>query len=119
MARGLVLIASASRTELENLAGSLEKEGYQSIGATSIEELDAALRQSDKIVLALIDITDFDEGLWTRCDLLRQSRVPYVIITPNRAAGIPDLCIRHAAGGAMVKPIDGRSLAAVVQALLV
>ena len=119
VAKRLVLIVSISRNELENLANSLVKEGYESLGATSLDEIDNALQQADKITLALIDITDFDESVWARCDQLRQARVPYIVITPSRAVNIPQMCVQYSASAAMVKPVDSRSLVAVIQALLV
>jgi CheY-like chemotaxis protein len=106
----VILVADSNRANLELLSQQLGKEGYNTLSASSLEELDQAIRQIGKIALGLIDLSGFDQRIWERCEALRKARVPYIVISPQRSPLIQRDSMKHGASGLLVKPLGIRDL---------
>lgn len=113
-----ILIVDNNRSNLEQLARQLEEEGYTVIGASSLEEVDTAILQKDEIRLALLDISGFDDSIWERCDRMREARIPFIVIMPQRSPGIQRDSMKHGANGLLVKPLSRKELAEHIRAAL-
>ncbi|MFC1972345.1 response regulator [Chloroflexota bacterium] len=106
----VILIADSNRADLGVLSQQLVKEGYDTLDAASLEELDERIRVSKKIALGLIDLSGFDERIWERCEVLRKARIPYIVISPQRSPLIQRDSMKHGANGLLVKPLGIREL---------
>ena len=106
----VILVVNSNRANLELLSQQLGKEGYETLSASSLEELDQALRQRKEIALGLIDISGFDQRIWERCEALRKARIPYIVISPQRSPLIQRESIKHGANCLLVKPLGIKEL---------
>lgn len=116
--RPAILAVDSNRRDLELLTQALEREGYQARSATSLEELDQVIKGADKISLALIDLSGFDQSIWERCDELRKAKIPFLVISSQRSSLVQQESIRHGASGVLTKPLGVKELVECVRALL-
>ena len=114
----VILIANANRIELETLAKELEQEGYVTAGASSLEEMDSAIKGQENIKLALLDLAGFDKSIWDRCDQLHEAKIPFIAIAPQRSPGIQRDSMKHCANGLLVKPLGIKELIEHIHAAL-
>jgi DNA-binding response OmpR family regulator len=110
MENPLILIINANRGEMEALANELEQEGYEAIGASSLEEMDGALEGQENITLALLDLAGFDKSIWEYCDQLHEAKIPFMVIAPQRSPSIQRDSMKHSANGLLVKPLGIKDL---------
>lgn len=113
-----ILIVDNNRSELEQLALQLKEEGYTTVGASSLEEIDNAIKGEQDIKLALLDVTGFDESIWERCDKLHEAKIPYIVITPQRSPVVQRESMKHGACGLLVKPLGTKELVEHIHAAL-
>jgi len=113
-----VLIINANRSEMETLAKELEEEGYVTVGASSLEEIDNAIEGEESIKLALLDLAGFDDSIWERCDRLHEAKIPFIAIAPQRSPGIQRDSMKHGANGLLVKPLGIKELIEHIHAAL-
>jgi DNA-binding response OmpR family regulator len=106
----VILVANSNRADLGLLLQQLLKEGYDTLDAASLEELDARIRVSKKIALGLIDLSGFDQRIWERCEALRKAGIPFIVISPHRSPLIQRESMKHGANGLLVKPLGIREL---------
>ena len=106
----VILVANSNRADLELLSQQLVKEGYDTLDAASLEELDERIRVSKNIALGLIDLSGFDQRIWERCEALRRVKIPYIVISPQRSPLIQRDSMKHGASGLLVKPVCIRDL---------
>ena len=106
----LVLLVSANRGELETLSSELGEEGYATVAAASLEELDGAIKKQEDIQLALLDIAGFDKGIWERCGRLHGAKIPFIVIAPQRSPAVQRESLKHGASGLLVKPLGIKEL---------
>jgi CheY-like chemotaxis protein len=109
--RPSILILSSNRGEAESLGQSLSREGYETLTATTLAELDDLIQSRERIKLVLLDISGFDKTVWQHCGQLREARIPFMVITPQRSPMVQDESIKCGAGGVLVKPISAKELA--------
>lgn len=115
--RTLLLVSRLSRN-LELLAAFLGKEGYTTLTATSYEAFDHALAQPQGLAGSLIDIAGFDAAIWSRCELLRADRIPFLIFLPRQSEAIQQASFSHGAKGTMTKPLVVKELLGVIRSIL-
>jgi len=108
--KSTILIVDSNRSNLEILSEQLEQAGYQTLAAASLEEIDQAIRGKQKIALALIDISGFDQHIWEHCEELHKAKMPYIVISPQRSPNIQRHSMKHGASGLLVKPLDFKDL---------
>jgi DNA-binding response OmpR family regulator len=113
-----ILVVGNNPSELEKLAQQLEEEGYATVGASSLEELDGAIKGKKGIKLAMLDLAGFDEGIWERCDRLHEARIPFILIAPQRSPGIQRDSMKHGASGLLVRPLGIKELIEHIHATL-
>ena len=106
----VILVANSNRADLELLTQQLAKEGYATLDAASLEELDERIRVSKEIALGLIDLSGFDQRVWDRCEALRKARIPYIVISPQRSPLTQRESMKHGASGLLVKPVGIKDL---------
>lgn len=106
----VVLIANSNQADLGLLSQQLGKEGYDTLNAASLEELDEILQINKNIALGLIDLSGFDQRIWERCDTLHKAKIPYIIISPQRSPLVQRESIKHGASCLLVKPLGIKDL---------
>ena len=118
MKNPVILIVNANRSELETLAKELEQEGYETAGASSLEEMDSAIEGQEDIKLALLDLTGFDKSIWEYCDQLHEAKIPFIAIAPQRSPATQRDSMKHCASGLLVKPLGIKELIEHIHAAL-
>jgi DNA-binding response OmpR family regulator len=117
--RYVILIVGRNRTNLELLDQFLGKEGYDTLPAANLEELDPLLAdERTGFDLALVDLSGFDKRIWQRCETLRGFGIPFLILSPRQSSSIHRESVSSGARGFMVKPLVIRELLEVVRGLL-
>ncbi len=115
----LILTVDRNRRNVELLAQFLTKEGYQSLGANTLEEFEQALSStSDKINFVLVDVAGFDRSIWELCQRLQDEQIPFVVISPRQSASIQQQSLAHGAWSMLVKPLVVKELLSLIRSLL-
>jgi DNA-binding response OmpR family regulator len=104
------MVVDSNRSSLELLSQQLGREGYQTLTAASLDELDQAIQGKEKIALSLIDISGFDQRIWERCEELHKAKTPFIVISHRRSPTIQRHSMKHGASGLLVKPVDFKDL---------
>jgi DNA-binding NtrC family response regulator len=68
--KSVILIVDSDRDKLKQMGQQLGQEGYDTVSAASLEELDQAIQGKLPINISLIDLVGFDQRIWERCDEL-------------------------------------------------
>ena len=116
--KSVILVVDSNRTNMELLSQQLIKEGYETLNAASLEELDNYIQKEKDISLALIDLYGFDQNIWERCKALNESKIPFIIISPQRSPLVQKDSMLHGASGLLVKPLGSTELMEYVHTLL-
>ena len=114
----LILTVDYNRRNLELLSQFLEREGYQTYAAATLEQFDQALAASNDIGLALVDIASFDRAIWDRCEALRQYKIPFLVLSPRHSVAIQQASLTHGAHGLLIKPLLVKDLLRLIGSLL-
>ena len=114
----VILVIDSNHSDLELISQHLRQEGYDTLGVASLAELDEVIVGKKKIVLALIDLSGFDQFIWERCEELRKAKVPFIVISPQRSPTIQRDSMKHGASGLLVKPIGVKDLMEYIHTLL-
>lgn len=117
--KSIILAVDSNRRNLELLTQYLGQEGYETRSASSLMELDQAIKRADKMSLALIDLSGFDQRIWQRCEQLRKARIPFIVVSPRRSLIVQQESMKRGASGVLVKPLGVRELVGYIRALLV
>jgi len=113
-----ILSVGSNRADLELLSQQLVKEGYGVFSAASLEELDDSIQERKDFAVALIDLSGFDQRIWERCEALREAKVPFIVISPQRSPLVQKDSIRHGASGLLLKPLAMKELMEYMHTLL-
>ena len=113
-----ILSVGSNRANLELLSQQLVKEGYETLSAASLEELDNSIQKKKDIALALIDLSGFDQRIWERCEALHKAKIPFIVISPQRSPLIQRDSMKHGASGLLVKPLGIKELLEYIRTLL-
>jgi CheY-like chemotaxis protein len=114
----VILSVGTNRANLDLLQQQFGREGYQTLAAASLEELDKVLQSGTKISLSLIDLSGFDQRIWERCEALRSAKIPFIVVSPQRSPTIQRDSMKHGAGAVLLKPIGVKDLMEFVHTLL-
>lgn len=117
-AKIVILVVDSERGSLELLSQQLDREGYNTIPATSLAELDQVIREKAEVALSLIDISGFDQRIWERCEALVKSDTPFIIIAPRRSPAVQRDSMKCGASGLLTKPFDFKDLMECVHTVL-
>lgn len=113
-----ILLVGSNWDNLGLLSQQLAKEGYEILGAASLEELDAVIQGKKEVALSLIDLSGFDQRIWERCEQLREAKIPFIVISPQRSPIIQRDSMKHGASGLLVKPLGVKELMEYIHTLL-
>jgi DNA-binding NtrC family response regulator len=116
--REVILTTVTDRSQLELLSKQMGKEGYEVVSAASVPELITALRKKGKIAMAVIDMSAFDETIWQHLDGLRESKTPFIVISPERSPSIQRDSLKHGASGLFTKGLRFKELVEYIHTLL-
>lgn len=114
----VILIVDSNRTSLEILSQQLEKEGYQVMRASSLEELDSVINNNSGIALSIVDISGFDERIWERYKELHDAKVPFMVISSQRSSSIQRDSMKYGASCLLIKPLGAKELVEYINTLL-
>jgi DNA-binding response OmpR family regulator len=114
----MILAVDRNHRNLELLSQFLEREGYQTRPAATLEDFDQALAEANGIGLALVDIAGFDRAIWERCEELRHHKIPFLVLSPRQSAAIQQASLTHGARGVLIKPLVVRELLGLIRSLL-
>jgi len=116
--KSVILIVDSDRDKLKQMGQQLGQEGYDTVSAASLEELDQAIQGKLPINISLIDLVGFDQRIWERCDELVKTKIPFIVISPHRSPTIQRDSMKHGASGLLVKPLGIKNLMECVHTLL-
>jgi CheY-like chemotaxis protein len=116
--KSVILLVDSNQANLELLSQQLVKEGYETVSAASLEELDSSIQEKKDIALTLIDLSGFDQRIWERCEAFHKAKIPYIVISPQRSPIIQRDSMKHGASGLLVKPLSMKELTEYIQTLL-
>ncbi|GAB4525284.1 MAG: hypothetical protein Tsb0014_04520 [Pleurocapsa sp.] len=114
----LILTVDTNRRNLELLNKFLGKEGYRTVSATSLEELDRILNRSLELQLVLLDISGFNSHIWQHCEQIKERHIPFLVISPRQNTAIQQASIVHGANSMLVKPLAIRQFLSLIKGLL-
>jgi DNA-binding response OmpR family regulator len=116
--RPVILAVGSNRTNLDLLSQQLDKEGFETIKAASLEDISNALKSKRRIALSLVDVSGFNQSIWSFCEQLRTSKIPFIIISPQRSHLIQRDSMKHGASALLVKPLGVKELLEFIRTLL-
>jgi len=116
--KAIILIVDSNRANLEHMSEQLVKEGYETLNAASLEELDGFLQGERKPSLALIDLSGFDQHIWERCEELYRAKIPFIVLSPQRSPTIERDSMKSGASGLLAKSIGIKELMEHIHTLL-
>jgi len=116
--RKRVLVAAAGKRNLELLRQFLGKECFETVPAGSLDDMRLALERTPNIDIAVLDVSGFSSEVWALCDKLRETSVPFLVISGARSAGVDNRAARSGARIVMTKPLVVRNLMRVIHAML-
>jgi DNA-binding response OmpR family regulator len=117
-AKAVILVVDSDRGNLELLSHQLEHEGYDTLAASSLEELDQTIQNKVGIAISLIDISGFDQRIWECCEALVKSGAPFIVISPRRSLAVQRDSMRCGASVLLTKPFDFKDLMEHVRTVL-
>ncbi|MBE0479347.1 MAG: hypothetical protein IBX68_00035 [Dehalococcoidia bacterium] len=103
--RTVLLVATDSQS-LDLLGERLKCEGFDTLRAACLEEVDRHLKNIHSISIAVIDLSGFPEEIWDRCQQLRDARIPFVLISQKRSPAMQKQSITHGATALLIKPVS-------------
>jgi DNA-binding response OmpR family regulator len=106
----VIMVANSNQADLGLMSQQLVKEGYDTLNAASLEEMDEIIQNSKNIALGLIDLSGFDERIWEHCDMLDKAKIPYIVISPQRSPLVQRESMKHGASCLLVKPLGMKEL---------
>jgi DNA-binding response OmpR family regulator len=112
------LIVGANSKNQDLLGAFVERLGYSTFRADTLEVLDKMLDEQHPLRFALIDITGFDAAIWERCSRLHQLDIPLLVISPKQSAAVRKLSFAHGAQTVLEKPLAMRELADAIHSLM-
>ncbi len=113
-----ILAVDHGHRNLELVAEFLGRQGFQTVGASTLAELDQVLDQHPALALALVDVAGFDRQIWQRCDRLRSAKIPFLVISPGLITGLQQESLAHGAKGLVTKPLVVKELLGLIRTLI-
>jgi DNA-binding response OmpR family regulator len=113
-----VLAVDRNRRNLELLQELLGGASYRLKPVSTLAEFDAILADSEPVNIGLIDLVGFDNGIWERCEQLRNRGIPFLILSSRPSPVLQYESLNHGAQGVLIKPLTIRQLLGLIHALL-
>jgi len=106
----VILTTVTDRNQLEQLAKQLGKEGYKVVSAATLQELLIEIQKEGKISLAVVDVAAFDEGVGKQLEELHKTKIPFIVISPQKGPSTQNEILKHGASGLFSKGLRIRDL---------
>jgi DNA-binding response OmpR family regulator len=116
--RPVILAVGSNLTNLDLLSQQLARAGFDTIKSASLADLSNALKTNHNISLALVDVSGFDQSIWSYCEQLRSSKIPFIVISPQRSHLVQRDSMKHGASALLVKPLGVKELLEFIHTLL-
>jgi DNA-binding response OmpR family regulator len=116
--REVILTTVTDRTQLELLSDHLGKEGYEVVSAVSLPELITKISKENKISLAVVDVSAYDQSVWENLEELNRNGIPFIIISPGRSPSMQRDSLKHGARGLFTRGIQFKDLLEHIHILL-
>lgn len=113
-----LLVVGSNPLNQELLVEFIHKLGYTTVRSDTLESLDRLLDQPLDVVFALVDITGFDSGIWSRCARLHQMDIPLLLISPKQGTALKKLGLANGAQAILEKPVGMRELADLIRGMM-
>ncbi len=113
-----ILTVNHNPQNLNLLTQFLAKEDYTTYPVKSLDEFDHVLVTQMLFCMALIDVTGFDQHIWSRCAQLQDNNIPFIIISSKQSASIYQASLGHGAKNVLIKPLAIKELLAIIHSLL-
>jgi len=113
-----ILAVNHNQQNLNLLTQFLTKEAYTIYPVKKLAEFDDALIAQRLFCMALIDITGFDQHIWSRCVQLQQHTIPFIIISPRQSVAIHQASLGYGAKNVLIKPLITKELLVIIRSLL-
>lgn len=117
-AQNSILCVQKNKRNLQLLSDVLNKEGYQPLGVTTLEEFDDLLAEGQGFDLALVDLVGFDDSIWQRCQKLRERGVAFLVLSARQSSTLQQTSLAHGARGVLVKPLMIKELLSLITGLI-
>jgi DNA-binding NtrC family response regulator len=114
----IILTSVTDRSQLELLTHDLGKEGYKVVSAANLKELIEAIKKEGKISMAVVDVSSFDEETWKQLEKLRESEIPFFVISPHKGSSVQKEILKHGASGLFSKGLRIKELIEYIHTLL-
>lgn len=114
----LILLASVSPGNLKVLRQVFEKEGYRTLGASTIADLERYINWDESISLALLDLDGFSASIWEKCEQLRNNAVPFFLISARTSNAVQSTSMAQLGRNFLTKPVAINNLMRMVRDLL-
>ena len=112
-----ILAVSGKRGNLGLLTRILEEAGYTVVQAAGLDQFDQAII-SNGLSLALVNIPGFDQRIWTRCEKLRESDVPLLLLGARSGTALEQAGEKYGAASVLVKPVAVKELVSLIGYLI-
>ncbi len=116
--REVILTAITDPKQLEVLAQDLAKDGYKVVSAQNLQELMNVIEKEGKIAMAVVDVASFDENTWKQLETLRDSDIPFFVISPHKGSSVQHEILKHGASGLFSKGLRIKELVEYIHSLL-
>jgi DNA-binding response OmpR family regulator len=113
-----ILTVDRNQRNLELLAQFLNKEGYETVAVSTLEDFNQILAQVDSFGIALVDISGFDRHIWEYCEKLSTQDVPLLILSPPQVKAIQQESLAHGAQGVVFKPLIIKEFSNLIRAMI-
>ena len=114
----LILTLNRNLRNSDLLVKILGGEGYEVVGVLDPAELDAEVKQREKIDLVLMDISGFNQSIWKSCEDLRLLEIPFLVLSPQHHQDVEKQSRMQGAQGVLVKPLLVKELLLLIKSLI-
>jgi DNA-binding response OmpR family regulator len=117
-AKGRILTVDRNQRNLELLEQFLQKQGYETVPVSTLENFEQILAQADSFGIALVDISGFDRSIWSYCEQLSTHEVPLLILSPPQLKSIRQESLAHGAQDVLFKPLIPNDFVSLVRTMI-
>ena len=111
----LILLIRRRRWRQGPLPATLAREGYRTIVTARLKDIDNLIKDQDRIALALVDVSGFNQEVWESCSQLHEAGIPYMVLVPYQQTNLQLVGPVREAQWMMVKPLHIPTLMTLVR----
>jgi DNA-binding response OmpR family regulator len=114
----VILALNRNPKNLEILTKILKEEGYDVMGALNQQELEEFTSSTEKIDMAILDISGFNKTIWDSCEHLRVKKIPFLVLSPHQQKTVEKQGMLSGAKGVMTKPLAIKELLFIIKNMI-